>query len=182
MRAKLMLLRGNKEAACLSLCAQQTLTDLAVTFGHSFVILEDDISGLSMQKFGSAMTEEAIAAGEECDAVISIAGDQEGLQELAGGLGCILCSHIYTLPDCLAEYSLLKTNQLPRGILAYPLALDKSAFSRSAHHIYKRAQSENLAISEVPYQGTRHSKWIEVTDAVANNFFISYPKRLAPKQ
>ena len=181
MRAKLMLLSGNGEAACLSLYAQQTLTDLAVTFGHSFIILEDKISELSLQKFSSAMTEEVITASEECDAVLSIAGDQEGLQALAGGLGCILCSHIYTLPDCLAEYSLLKSNQLPRGILAYPMALDQSAFSRASNHLYKRAQSENLPVSEVPYQGARRSSWVEVTDAVANNYFIRNPRRLAPE-
>ena len=181
MRAKLMFFSGSPEASRLSFYAQQILTDLAVTFGHSFVILDDKISELSLQEFGSTMTEEAIVASEECDAVISIASDQKGLQELAGGLGCILCSHIYTLPNCLADYSLLKSNQLPRGFLAYPLSLDKTAFSRAASHLYKRAQSENLLVSEVPYQGTRHSSWVEITDLVANKYFVMNPKRLAPE-
>ncbi len=177
MRKKLMLLSGSQMAAQLSYYIQQILTDIAVTFGHSFLIIENKISELSIKEYGSSITEEAIVAGADCDALFSIADDEEGLKELSAGLGCILCGHLYTLPDCLSEYSLLKSEEMPAGLISYPMTLDKAAFALAANHLYKRAKAENSTVNEIPYQGSHLVSWEEVTDKVANKYYIMNPNR-----
>lgn len=168
MRAKLMLLSGSQPASQLSLYAQQILTDIAVTFGHSFVILEDKISGLSKQEFGSAMTQEAINAAKQCDAVVSLSDNQDGLLDLNTGLDCVLGGYIYKLPASLSSYSLLKTNQLPQGILFFPWDSDQPAFSRAAFHISKRAQEENCSITFILGEETPQLDFSEVARSFVN--------------
>ncbi len=178
MRIKLMLLSGSQKAATLSYYIQQILTDIAVTFGHSFVILEDKISKLSLDEYGNTIAENVIVASIDCDAVISIAEDDEGLAELIAGLGCILCSHMYALPECLSDFSLLKSNELPAGSISYPMTLEKPVFTMAAEHLYKRVKTENRSLIEIPYQGTYRAVWEEVTGAAANKYFVMSPNRI----
>ena len=159
MRAKMMILSGSEEAASLSLRLQQMLTDLAVAFGHSFVMVEDKISSLSSLEYGSPMTEEAVDAALECDSTLCITPNQAGLAELAEGLDCILRCHVYALPESLSGYSRLKSGKLPRGILACPIVLEERALKGAADHVFSLAKDTGMTLTEIPYSRKRRELW-----------------------
>ena len=173
MRAKMMIFSGNAEASRLSLHVQQILTDLAVAFGHSFVMVEDKISEHSIQAYGSAMTEEAVEAAMQCDGVLSIAPDEEGIMELADGLECILQCHVYMMPDTLNAHSPLKSGKLPRGVIACPVKLDEHALKNAADHIYSLAKDSGLLISEIPYSGRYLHMWEEAVQPAAARYYLN---------
>lgn len=173
MRAKMMILSGSTEASGLSLRVQQILTDLAVAFGHSFVMVEDKISDLSIQEYGSAMTEEAIESALQCDGVLCVAPDDEGIMELADGLDCILQCHVYMMPEVLNAHSLLKSGKLPRGVLACPIKMDEKAIKNAADHIYSLAKDSGSHISEIPYSGRYLDMWEEAVRPAAARYYLN---------
>ena len=173
MRAKMMIFSGSTEASSLSLRVQQILTDLAVAFGHSFIMVEDKISELSIQEYGSAMTEEAIEAAMQCDGTLCVAPDEEGMLELADGLDCILRCRVYMMPECLNAHSPLKTGKLPRGVLACPIKLEEQALKNAADHVYSMAKDSGLLISEIPYTGKYLHMWEEAVRPAAARYYLN---------
>lgn len=159
MRAKIMLISGSETALGLSLFVQQVLTDLAVAFGHSFVITEERGSALSRKEYGSPMTEETVEAADACDAALWLAPDESGLAELCDGLRCILACHVFWLPEELRGLSLLKSGVLARGILASPLSDGEEDLRRSMDRLRAMAGDRGLALSEIPYAGERGERW-----------------------
>ena len=173
MRAKMMIMNGNTEASALSLLVQQMMTDLAVAFGHSFMIVEEKISKLSLDDYGSAMTEEAVEAACQCEGILCISPDQEGVFELAEGLACILQCHVYNLPSSVSGYSPLKSGKLPYGVLACPIVTEERDLQIAADHMFSLSKDSGLLISEIPYSGKRLELWEQATRPAAARYFLS---------
>ncbi len=173
MRLKVMIFSGSEEAETLSVHLQQILTDLAVAFGHSFLLAEDKISSLSTRDYGSPMTEEAIEAALECSGVLCITPDQSGLAELAEGLECLLRCHVYALPEGLSDKSLLKSSKLPRGILACPISAEERALKSAADHIFSLAKEIGMPLTEIPYPGKRFEHWEQAAISAAARYYLN---------
>ena len=173
MRARMMIFSGSTEASGLSLRVQQILTDLAVAFGHSFIMVEDKISELSIQEYGSAMTEEAVEAAMLCDVSLCVAPDEEGVPELADGLGCILRCSVYMMPEALNAHSPLKSGRLPSGVLACPIKLEERALKNAADHVYSMAKDSGLLLSEIPYTGKYLGMWEAAVRPAAARYYLN---------
>lgn len=160
-----MLVSGSETALGLSLFVEQVLTDLAVAFGHSFVLIEDKASALSKKEYGSPMTEELIENAADCDGILYLSPDREGLPELAEGLGCILGCHVFALPDALNEFSALKTDQLPRGLLAYPLTGREEDWETCADSLFELSKELKFSVAVIPFSGERGERWNQAVRA-----------------
>lgn len=159
MRARIMLFSGDEQAQGLAFEAQEVLTDLAVAFGHSLTIKEEKMGALSMASYGSVMTEEAIEAARDCDAVLCAASSSEGLEALAFGLSCDVACHVYELQDSLKARALMKGDLLPRGLILAPLMMDEQSVRAAGKLAYRLANEHKLDILEVPPQGRSRDLW-----------------------
>lgn len=169
MRAKIMLISGSETALGLSLFVQQVLTDLAVAFGHSFVMAEEKGSALSRKEYGAPMTEETVEAADACDGALWLAPDENGLAELCEGLRCIMACHVFSLPEELRGLSPLKSGGLARGMLASPLSDSEEDLRRSMDRLREMAGERGLALSEIPYAGERGERWRRTVRSVAES-------------
>lgn len=161
MRARIMLFSGDEQARRLALEAQEVLTDLALAFGHSLTIREEKMGALSEAAYGSAMTEEAVRASGDCDAVLCTASSSEGLDALAEGLQCDAVCHVYDLPESLSARALLKGDILPRGLICAPLEMHEAGVRAAGKLAYRLANEQKLDILEVPPQGRLRGLWDE---------------------
>ncbi|NLD33979.1 MAG: hypothetical protein GX653_03635 [Clostridiales bacterium] len=177
MRAKMMLMSGDDQAKRLAFSVQGVLSDLAVAFGHSFLIKEEKISSASMADYGSPMTQEAVDASRDCDAVLCLTADHQGVVELAGGLGCHLCGHVYDLPEVLAAHALLKSNALPQGLIAVPIQMTPEALTHAAELLYTMARTAQRTLREIPATGKRRADWEAATGAASAAYSQTLPTR-----
>lgn len=167
MRAKIMILSGNDQAKRLAFSVQGVLSDLAIAFGHSFLMKEEKISTASVAEYGSAMTQEAIDEAKQCDAVLCLTDDGQGVIELAAGIGSIVCGHVYQLPEMLAQHSLLKSGTLPHGLIAWPLSTQPNTLTDAAVLVYGLSKAQLVPIREIPLTGKRSRDWMVATGSVA---------------
>lgn len=164
MRARIMMMSGGPAARQLALPVQEVLSDLAVAFGHSFVIKEEKIGEDSLLAYGSPMTQEAIEHSADCDAVLVLSGSSRGVDALAAGLGCFLKTRIFAVPPMLAQHSLLKSSLQPSGTLATPLDPEEQAMRRAVDLVRDLMAEKWLPLREVPLGGMRRADWLQATD------------------
>lgn len=179
MRAKIMLVSGSETALGLSLFVQQILTDLAIAFGHSFVMAEEKFSALSIQEYGAAMTEETIEAAGECDGLLCLSQDEEGLAELAQGLGCLLRCRVIDLPEAMRAHSLLRSGLLPRGMIACPLSDEADTLKKAAERYFERVRELAYPVAEIPFTGENKLLWERSIRPALSKYFAGQSRRTA---
>ncbi len=167
MRAKIMFLSGDTPSKSLVLAVQGVLSDLAVAFGHSFVMKEDKIADASTQSYGSPMTQETIDACQDVNCVLAISRTGTGIEALAQGLNACLGGHFIRIPKCMGAHSLLKSGALPDGVLMYPLSMAQGPFSQAVKLVYREAGQAGLGVREIPFTGRLNDVWAHTTAAEA---------------
>ena len=86
MNGKIVLLAPHPVGEAMLNTAESILTEIAVSFGHSFSITREKIGEYSKRAWGAALTEETVESCENCDVIM--AGDSacEGIEALAYSL------------------------------------------------------------------------------------------------
>ena len=166
MRARIMFITGSEQARALGYAVEEVLTDLALAFHHSFLIKQERIGPASMQAYGSTMTQEAIDAAAECQAVLVASPNAQGMQALVQGMDCLLCCRVFHLPGSLAEHSLLKSAALPEGQLLAPLSLDSQLASASFQAAFRHAIADCSSVTELAPRGRLKALWDEMVAAL----------------
>ncbi len=164
MRARIMMMSGGPAARRLALPVQDVISSVAVAFGHSFVIKEEKIGKDSQQAYGSPMTQEAIEASADCEAVLVVSGTSRGVDALAAGLGCQLKTRVFDVPSQLAQHSLLRSAQQPGGVLATPLEGGEQGIRRAVELTKGIMVQKNMPVQEVPLGGAHRADWLQATD------------------
>ena len=75
MHAKIILLPGSQTGERLCSVAEEVLTDISVSFGHTFSILRDKIGEAAQRAYGTALSENTIHLCGSADAIFL--GDRE---------------------------------------------------------------------------------------------------------
>jgi len=162
-----MFLSGDAPSKVLVLAVQGILGDLAVAFGHSFVMKEDKVADASVKAFGSPMTQETIDACQDVNCVLAVSQSGRGVEALAQGLNACAGSHSFHIPECMGGHSLLKSNALPDGVLVYPLSMAQDPLSQAAKLVYQGAKQAGLPVREIPFTGKLSDAWAQATGAEA---------------
>lgn len=174
MRARIVFVWDTPYARTLQSCVQQVLTDVAVAFGHSFVIKDERMGEASVQAWGSAMTEETITACREADAAIAVLSRDDGLLELAQGVGAVLACHVYEAWPPNAIDGALKSGQVPAGILCYPLYGDER-LADAAKIAYQLTGTVRTRMREIPFDGSLKAAWLHATGTLAATYTATTP-------
>lgn len=159
MRAKLLLLAGEPASESLSLSIQEVLTELAVAFGHAFLIKEERIGAASRTAFGAALTQEAVDQAAACSAVLCVSHDPGDHVALAGGLNAVLGIRELSLPQALADSSLMANGVLPRGRLMFPMRTDSQTMLQAARMAHALAGESKDRLTQIPFTGVLGESW-----------------------
>lgn len=159
MHARIMMLWGDAPSKALSLSVQEVLGDLAVAFGHSFLFKEERFADASLESFGCVLTQETIDACLSNNAVLALSRSGEGLLSLAAGLGARLGSHHYDFPACMTANSRLRSAQLPKGLLSFPIFAEPEPLLDAARQALRLAGRDGLR--HLPFAGRLRDAWHE---------------------
>lgn len=169
MRAKIMLATGDPACRALGLAAQDILTELAVAFGHSFVMKEEHIGSASQHAYGMTLTQETVDEAAQCDAVVCISGSADDHVAIAGSLNCVLGCRPFSLPEALGSDSLHRFGAQPQGLLMFPLRTDARAMRRAAGLAHGLAAENQGTLAEIPFSGTLADSWHAATKTLEGN-------------
>lgn len=122
MRVKLSLCSTKQRANTLLNCAQQSLTELAIAFGHSFLVKLIDY-------------DELISSFSREDGIYILAAEEKHKEETAKKLNFFAEKLSFS---GLANVSLLKSNMLAKGSVLSPI--DSSASSLASFRGYLQAK------------------------------------------
>ena len=86
MHAKIILLPGSQTGERLCSVAEEILTDISVSFGHTFSILRDKIGEAAERSYGTALSESTIRLCGSADAIFLGDGSAEGEEVLLTAL------------------------------------------------------------------------------------------------
>lgn len=160
MRTKILLVADEAAGHVLATSIQEVLTELAVAFGHSFVIREEKIGSASQAAYGVSLTQETVDEAADCDAVLCLSAHREDHVALASGLHCSLACHVFALPSALAQSSRLKQEEAPAGLLMFPLGTDPTAFGHAVRGALALAQLYGQErLTQIPFTGALLKAW-----------------------
>ncbi len=167
MRAKILLVSGEPATQSLALSIQEVLTEIAVAFGHSFVIKEEVIGERSLTAYGTGLTQEVVEQAADCDITLCMSAAVQEHISLASGLNCVLGCHSMTQHPSLGGHSLLKSEAMPVGVLMYPMRTDSRAMLRATKTALSLAASGEQALVQIPFSGQLSDVWQEAVVAAA---------------
>lgn len=159
MRLRLLLLTENEQGREISSLVQDVLGELTLAFGHTLVIKEDFIGTKSLQRYGSALTQETVDSAADCDAILCFASLENGPYAMAKELQCASGAFVHQYPPVMRGNSLLKSQHMPAGILVFPLEAGQDALSESAAATLKWAKNTELPVAMVPANGDTNMAW-----------------------
>ncbi|MHC1786221.1 MAG: hypothetical protein AB9880_04110 [Christensenellales bacterium] len=159
MRARIMMLSGDGPSRAMAGAVQEILGDLAAAFGHSFIIKEDRFADDSLRAYGSPLTQETIEACLQVDGILAASRSGEGILSLAGGMGACAGAYVYDIPSCMRGASLLRSETLPRGLLAFPLDAGAACMQATLEAVQTEAGERGWTLRQVPFQGKLKEAW-----------------------
>lgn len=171
MRARIVFAWDTPRARSLQAQVQQVLSDVAVAFGHSFVMKDERMGAASVEAYGSAMTVETVEACQEADATLAVLTHPDGLLELAQGLLCVLACHLYEEWPAGCDVP-LASGLMPQGVICYPLYADER-LRDAAELAY--ALSGHGRVREIPFDGSLRENWLAATQALSARYTTMLP-------
>lgn len=140
MRAKLMLLPGNAVGERLCGIAEEVLTDVSGSFGHSFSLLREKIGESSIRAYDTPLTEETVEACAAADAVLLGDTDCPGVDTLLLSLGAPFRARSFALKN-------------GRFLLVQAAALDAKTLGEVMQKAFELAKAEEMPFFYVAPSG-----------------------------
>ncbi|MDD4080236.1 MAG: hypothetical protein PHP02_02325 [Eubacteriales bacterium] len=163
MRAKILMLSDSLNTKALLRTPQQALNDIAVAFGHSFIIKDVQVDGPGDLSLGA----------EEAQAILAAVSET--------ALKKVFDAHIrittLDLPGGLKDFTLLRIPDFPTLAFVSPLKPGLDFAKRAAQTALKAAGHEEAMIWAVaPDDGV--SIWEEAVSKAASPYALSMPEAL----
>ncbi len=160
MRAKILMLSGSIKEKSLLRVAQQALSDIAVAFGHSFVMRDQQMDG-QPDSYDFEESQAVLSAAPEA-ALRSVFEARLRISTLA-------------LPQGLVDYSLLRIPRFPGISTVSPLRPGLDAAVAAAKAALNMAgEGENLIWAAA--SGQSRALWEEAVKRAASPFALSVPE------
>jgi 3-isopropylmalate dehydrogenase len=161
MRIKITMLFDGDLTRGLMRQTEQTLTEIAVAFGHTFVLKQEKIAQASLVEYGMELTEETIQSCRQADLVLACVNAESAVPILADELGCYARVRSFAMPDVLKPLSPLRAVHAPNGMVTQALTADPGKLRALVKFALDYAQSEGLALAHVPSSGSTRDFWME---------------------
>lgn len=160
MRIKIALLFEDEISQGLVKQAEQTLTGLAVAFGHTFILKEEKIAKASQIEYGMELTEETICSCRQSDLVLACVQSEAAINVLAYELGCFARIRSFSMPNVLRTLSILRTERALVGTLAQALTIEPDRIRALAEFAMDCSRADCTKLTHVPPSGSSRDSWI----------------------
>ena len=161
MRAKILMLSGSMKEKNLLRAPQQALNDIAVAFGHSFIMKDQQLDG-EAAGWEAGEAQAVLAAASE-EAILSFFDAQVRVSTL-------------TLPQGLRDFSLLRIPQFPVITLVSPLKPGLDHAGMAAKAALKIAGDGEAMVWAVASDD--NGLWDDAVSRAASPYALSTPEAL----
>ncbi len=170
MRAKILLLPGNDKGNVLLKMAEEVLTDISVSFSHSFSLMYDKIGTQSDYIYGAPLTEETVDMAKECHAVLL------GDTEVEGGDALI---EALKIPAKTRAFSL---NGGKRFYILTLSALDIDTLTNAFRQAFSLAKSEDMPVHFIAPSSNKRNDMLSAVKAQRGFFSSIDAKEISPQE
>ncbi|MBO2516685.1 MAG: hypothetical protein CW338_05300 [Clostridiales bacterium] len=137
MNGKIVLLMPHANGEAMLDMAENILTEIAVSFGHSFSITREKIGEYSKRAWGAALTEETVEACKNSDAVLVGDATCDGIEDLAYSLNIPL---------------IVRTSS-SGTVIARAVGTDPATLNNAAREAFADCDSRQLSLAHVAPAG-----------------------------
>lgn len=158
--------------------AEKILTEVSAAFDHTFLLFREKLGEKSRAAHGESLTEKAIAACRECQAVFVSDAQCDGIAELYDAFDLPLSIRSLSVPECLCGRG-EKPVSLYVGTV---LSLDDETLRRALRAAFLLAHDTDMRLCHVAPAGSSQESW-EAAVRVQEAEFPSVPavKLTAPE-
>ena len=150
-----MLLSASERDECNLQYAEKILTDISAAFNHTFLLYRERIGEKSRAACGESLTDKAIAACQDCQAVFVCDGRCGGIAELYDALDLPLSLRSLSVPECLCG-----RNEVPVSLyIGTVLSLDEETLRRAMRASFLIAHDADMRLCHVTPTGASQESW-----------------------
>lgn len=162
MRAKILMLSDGVREKNMLLVPQQALSDIAVAFGHSFIMKAQQMNDQQLP-----------AESADCSAVLAFVPEES----LRSVFDLDLRITSLTLPQGLSDFSLLRIPQFPALTLISPLKAGLACDAEAARRAFRMTADEEGAMLWA-VAGREAGLWDQAVIEAAGHYTLSIPEVL----
>lgn len=166
MRAKIILLFEQEEARPVLRLAGQTLSDIAIAFGHSFSMLEGELSAYS-----------SLESLDSFDGIL-FAGSRDAAQELAERVSCHSGISKSNAPHGLSDLIGIKQEDAKAPAVVWPVKTQEESLHKTAVFACHAAKEEGERLYLVPPE-LDSELWTQALSKAAMYSAQETPERLS---
>jgi len=155
VHAKIMLLPGGAHGDALCSMAEDILIDVSAAFRHSFSLMRGKIGQKSLDAQGEILTDDTVAACEQCQAVLVLDEKETGAKALYDALNLPLRIRSFCVPEALCG-----RREAPLSLwVAQTLSVDAQTLRSAMASAFRFAREMDIRITHVAPTGPSLSEW-----------------------
>lgn len=155
MRAKIMLLTSSDRDEINAAYAEKILIDLSAAFDHTFSMRQERIGERSKAAAGEALTDKAIAACQECQAVFVCDAGAEGVQDLYDALNLPMLVRSFCVPEVLCGRHEKPVNLYVGSVFS----MDEDTLRQAIQSAFSLAQEMDVRLCHCAPTGKSQAEW-----------------------
>ena len=150
-----MLLSGSARDESNLQYAEKLLTDISAAFNHTFLLFREKIGEKSRAAGGEPLTDKAIAACQDCQAVFVGDGACDGVADLYDALDLPVSFRSLSVPECLCG-----RGESPVSLyVGTVLSLDGETLKRALRVAFLLSQDTEMRLCHVAPAGASREEW-----------------------
>lgn len=155
MRAKIMLLSSSAQDEINAAYAEKILVDLSAAFDHTFSMRQEKIGEKSLAANGESLTDKAVDACLECQAVFVCNAGAEGVQELYDALNLPMLVRSFCVPEVLCGRHEKPVNLYVGSVFS----MDEDTLRQAIHSAFSLAQEMDIRLCHCAPTGKSQAEW-----------------------
>ncbi|MBR3017493.1 MAG: hypothetical protein IKH57_10540 [Clostridia bacterium] len=155
MRAKIMLLSASPQDEINAAYAERILTDLSAAFGHIFSMRQEKIGEKSKAANGEILTDKAVNACQDCQAIFVCDANAQGVQELYDALNLPMLFRSFCVPEVLCGRHEKPVNLYVGSVFS----MDEETLRQAIHSSFSLAQEMDVRLCHAAPTGKSLAEW-----------------------
>ena len=150
-----MLLSASEQDEVNAGYAEKILVDLSAAFDHTFSMMQEKIGAKSMTASGEFLTDKAVAACQQCQAVFVCDAEAEGIQEVYDALNLPLVIRSFCVPEVLCSRHEKPVNLYVGSVFS----MDEDTLREAVRCAFSLAQEMDVRLCHVAPAGKSKAEW-----------------------
>lgn len=150
-----MLLSSSPQDEINAAYAERILADLSAAFDHTFSMRQEKIGKKSKAAFGEALTDKAVAACQDCQAIFVCDANAEGVQALYDAMNLPMLIRSFCVPEVLCG-----RHEKPVSLyVGSVFSLDEETLRQAIRSSFSLAQEMDVRLCHAAPTGKSQAEW-----------------------